>query len=85
MGGLVTARMSAAGTLRLFVAIMAGVVVALTLRCILIAVRANFIGDEYAYFWGWPASIMLTGVAALAVSPLLFKWRRPFLIFDRRY
>ena len=85
VGALLTARMSAASAPRLFGAIMAGVVVALTLRCALYAVRGNFVGDVRPYFWGWPATVMLTGVATAVASPLLFRWRRPFLIFDRRY
>ena len=85
LGGFVTARLPANRPLRMAIAVLAGVVVSGTLRVVLVGVRFVYVGEPRAYFWGWPGTILLTGVVTLALSPLLFKWRRPFVIRERNF
>ena len=85
IGGLLAARLPANRTLPLAFALFAGIVVASSLRVVLVLIRGSFVGDVRPYFWGWPGTILLSGLLALAVSPALFRWRRVFLVQDRRY
>ena len=85
LAGLLAARLPANRPVSLAFALLAGVVVACTLRAILFLIRGTFYGDVSPYFWGWPGTILLTGGVAVLLTPLLFKYRKPFVIQDRRY
>ena len=85
VGGLLAARLPANRTLSMAFALFAGVLVASTLRVGFVLVRGTYYGDVRPYFWGWPGTILMTGFVALALSPLLFRWRRVFVVQDRRY
>ena len=84
LAGLIAARLPANAPPRLLASILAGVVVAGVLRCLIFAVRGVYVGDVRPYFWGLFGTILLTGLVAAALTPLLYKWRRPFIVRDRR-